>query len=213
MRSGPAPDPNALKRDRDGKQWAKLPAGGRTGAPPPWPLHPDPAVTGTIEHLRERAELLRDRWASAADDKQAALLAAELDGIELRLSVVLAEEEARERAEASMWEELWHSPQAVVWEADNATSTVALYVRSYLEATRPGATAGMRSVVKQLSEALLLTPMSLYAGRYVIAPEAEEVREPAAATAGGGGVKQAAPTGVRGRLAVVRPAEEEGDAE
>lgn len=38
-RSGPAPDPNALRRDRkaDG-EWLLLPAEGRKGAAPAWPL-------------------------------------------------------------------------------------------------------------------------------------------------------------------------------
>lgn len=37
-RSGPAPDPNALRRDRDGESWITLPAEGRKGRPPAWPL-------------------------------------------------------------------------------------------------------------------------------------------------------------------------------
>jgi len=39
-RSGPPPDPNALRRDRpsDQKAWTHLPAAGREGDPPPWPL-------------------------------------------------------------------------------------------------------------------------------------------------------------------------------
>lgn len=37
MRSGPAPDPNALRRDRDAKDWTKLPAAGREGDAPEWP--------------------------------------------------------------------------------------------------------------------------------------------------------------------------------
>lgn len=37
-RSGPAPDPNALRRDRDKAEWIHLPAAGRTAEPPPWPL-------------------------------------------------------------------------------------------------------------------------------------------------------------------------------
>lgn len=38
-RSGPAPDPNALRRDRksDG-EWTTLPASGRPGRAPSWPL-------------------------------------------------------------------------------------------------------------------------------------------------------------------------------
>ena len=38
--SGPPPDPNALRRDRpsDAAGWVVLPAEGRTGDPPEWPL-------------------------------------------------------------------------------------------------------------------------------------------------------------------------------
>lgn len=37
-RSGPAPDPNALRRDRDQGEWQSLPVGGRVGETPAWPL-------------------------------------------------------------------------------------------------------------------------------------------------------------------------------
>lgn len=37
-RSGPAPDPNALRRERDAGEWTILPADGRQGATPDWPL-------------------------------------------------------------------------------------------------------------------------------------------------------------------------------
>lgn len=37
-RSGPAPDPKALRREREDGQWTKLPAKGREEPPPEWPL-------------------------------------------------------------------------------------------------------------------------------------------------------------------------------
>lgn len=37
-RSGPAPDPEALRRERDAGEWTILPAEGRQGATPEWPL-------------------------------------------------------------------------------------------------------------------------------------------------------------------------------
>ncbi|MGW1813292.1 hypothetical protein ACWCQM_06935 [Streptomyces sp. NPDC002125] len=37
-RSGPAPDPDALRRERDAGEWSILPAEGRQGATPTWPL-------------------------------------------------------------------------------------------------------------------------------------------------------------------------------
>lgn len=37
-RSGPPPDPTALRRDRDAGEWTILPADGRPGDPPVWPM-------------------------------------------------------------------------------------------------------------------------------------------------------------------------------
>lgn len=37
-RSGPAPDPTAFRRERDAGDWTILPAEGRQGATPEWPL-------------------------------------------------------------------------------------------------------------------------------------------------------------------------------
>jgi hypothetical protein len=37
-RSGPAPDPTALRRERDAGEWTILPAEGREGATPAWPF-------------------------------------------------------------------------------------------------------------------------------------------------------------------------------
>lgn len=48
-RSGPAPDPNALRRDRpaDAAEWIVLPAEGRQGEAPDWPLtEPDDRELG-----------------------------------------------------------------------------------------------------------------------------------------------------------------------
>lgn len=52
-RSGPAKNPNAVRRDRDPMTLIHLPAGGREGDPPPWPL--------TKPNARERA-LWADEW-------------------------------------------------------------------------------------------------------------------------------------------------------
>src|SRR4051794_33046974 len=46
-RSGPPPDPNALRRDRDNGEWTDLPAAGREGPAPEWPL-PD-VLAGEME--------------------------------------------------------------------------------------------------------------------------------------------------------------------
>jgi hypothetical protein len=53
-RGGPAPDPNALRRERDSGDWVKLPAKGRDGDPPEWPL---------AGHSTREAELWAAEWA------------------------------------------------------------------------------------------------------------------------------------------------------
>lgn len=53
--SGPAPDPNALRRNRTNDAgWTDLPAAGREGDPPPWPLP---------EASAREADLWRTFWA------------------------------------------------------------------------------------------------------------------------------------------------------
>lgn len=54
--SGPPPDPNALRRNRkdDKAGWQTLPAEGRTGEPPEWPL---------IDLQPREWDLWRDLWA------------------------------------------------------------------------------------------------------------------------------------------------------
>lgn len=52
-RSGPAPDPTALRRERDAGEWTILPAEGREGAMPEWPL--------TEQSIRE-VELWERLW-------------------------------------------------------------------------------------------------------------------------------------------------------
>ena len=54
--SGPPPDPNALRRDRPADQagWTSLPAEGRAGEPPVWPL---------LQQTVREETLWRDMWA------------------------------------------------------------------------------------------------------------------------------------------------------
>lgn len=56
VKSGPAPDPLAFRRDRptDQGEWTDLPATGRAGAPPPWPL---------LDELAGEATLWERQWA------------------------------------------------------------------------------------------------------------------------------------------------------
>lgn len=54
-RSGPPPDPNALRRERDAGEWTILPAEGRQGPVPGWPLR------GQVDREAELWEMLWGR--------------------------------------------------------------------------------------------------------------------------------------------------------
>ena len=57
-RSGPPPDPNALRRERDKAEWRTLPIEGRPGEAPAWPLsaiQPREAELWPIEWRRPQA--------------------------------------------------------------------------------------------------------------------------------------------------------------
>jgi hypothetical protein len=86
-RSGPAPDPNALRRDRDGKDWISLPPVGRTEPAPKWPL--------TRPSSRELG-----LWASEWARPQAIMW--EINGQELEVALYVRSLVAAERNSASV---------------------------------------------------------------------------------------------------------------
>lgn len=54
-RSGRVPDPQALNRQRDGKEWTKLPSAGRLAPAPEWPL-------AVVEPTQEELLKWRELW-------------------------------------------------------------------------------------------------------------------------------------------------------
>lgn len=81
-RSGPPPDPNALRRDRDGAEWTVLPAEGRQKDSPRWPLF---GQTGREAELWERLWHMPQAvvWESARQDIEVALYVRNLALVEL----------------------------------------------------------------------------------------------------------------------------------
>lgn len=79
--------------------------------------------------------------------------------------------------ELELWVREWRRPQAVMWERDGQELEVAMYVRSVVEAERPGAVVAARTLVRQQQEALGLSQPGLARNRWRIgdaAPEAQE---------------------------------------
>lgn len=138
-RSGPAKDPDALRRDRkDDARWKLLPAEGRKGPTPDWPL------SGVAAHILD----LTPPWISEVEDE---------DKKQQLLDQIESEASARFAREVEIWKREWRRPQAVEWERNGQELEVALYVRSLVAAEAPNSKVTLRTLVKQQQEALGLS--------------------------------------------------------
>lgn len=76
-RSGPAPDPTALRRERDAGEWTILPAEGREGVAPEWPLtEPSEREADLWESLWRKPQALM--WERFGQEVEVALYARRL---------------------------------------------------------------------------------------------------------------------------------------
>lgn len=138
-RSGPPKDPEALRRDRKSDaKWTILPAEGRNGPTPEWPL------SGRVAHILP----LTPSWIQQVEDE---------DEKQRLLDQIESEASARFSRELEIWASEWQRPQAVEWERNGQELEVALYVRALVTAEAPDAKVTLRTLVKQHQEALGLS--------------------------------------------------------
>ncbi|GCD37951.1 hypothetical protein OEIGOIKO_05761 [Streptomyces chrestomyceticus JCM 4735] len=166
---GPAPKPNARRRNAT-VAMTKLPAGGRKGAPPKWPL-PDDVVTVAKRDMAQRQ----------ADELELALLEPELtgrarsaaqrklDAAQTAATVLGKQLETQARTEGELWAELWATPQAVAWERLGWTREVAQYVRWKVRAEMGDLDASKEA--RQLGDRLGLTPLAMLRLRWEVATD------------------------------------------
>ena len=81
-RSGVAPDPNALRRDRAGDaEWITLPAAGRPGPPPAWPIG-EPSERETVLWTRYWAKPQGLEWERLGMEHEVAIFIRRLAEVE-----------------------------------------------------------------------------------------------------------------------------------
>jgi len=99
IRSGPAPDPNALRRDRDKAEWNHLPSIGRQGPPPAWPLtRPTRREVALWEREWSRPQALM--WESNGQMVEVALYVRSLKDAEKPKATVAARTLVRQQQDA-----------------------------------------------------------------------------------------------------------------
>ncbi len=175
--NGPAPSANSRRRNAQ-LPMTMLPANGREGDPPAWPLLDDVTMTARCDaarRLRDELELqllepeLTGRRRAAAQKKYDAALT-EANILEKKL-------EAQQGIEAEIWGGLWHLPQAVMWERLGWVREVAQYVRWKVQAEMGDLDASKEA--RMLADRLGLNPLSMLRLRWEVS--ADEVAEQRAA--------------------------------
>lgn len=173
---GPAPKHPSTRARRNDPQkgFTVLPAAGRSGGPPPWPLLPHPAMVAQLEVARDRVASLQLELEHADDGRTKGRLRRELNKNELAVATLQLQIEQATDAEVSLWAELWAMPQAVVWEQAHAFREVAQYVRWKIAAEQGSLDAAKEA--RMLSDRLGLNPLALVRLRLEIekAEEAED---------------------------------------
>ena len=76
----------------------------------------------------------------------------------------------RSRRELTLWNRLWKLPQAVMWDESGQHTQVALYVRRFTEAEKPGSAVNLSTLIRQQEEALGLSLPGLLMRRWRIEP-------------------------------------------
>lgn len=136
-----------------------LPAEGRQGEVPAWPLQPDVSMTALLEVQRDRMVSLQVELEQEEDGRARGRIRRELNKLEMANAKLALEIEQATDAEAALWADLWTTPQAVFWEESHAHREVAQYVRWKIRAEQGNLDAGKEA--RMLSDRLGLNPLAL----------------------------------------------------
>jgi hypothetical protein len=187
--AGRGPSPKAEPVRRNARSSAvMLPAEGRQGETPAWPLPDDVMLTARLEVLRSeqaQLELLLDQ---GPDPKEANRLRHRLGQNVEKIAVAEAMVQGSKRAELELWEELWRLPHAVAWERMRWTREVAQYARWKAKAELGDMDASKEA--RMLADRLGLTPKAMQDLRWQIV--SDEV-----------GTARQSRSGARGRIKAV----------
>lgn len=168
---GPAPkDPSERARRNATVSMTALPAQGRTGPTPKWPLIDDLRLTVQAAAINTR---IADLQFLVDDDELTPAKRARLDQkiAAERMSLAVVEEKlSRQRSlERNLWKELWRTPQAAAWEHLGWTRDVATYARLSVLAEMGDMPALQEA--RMWSDRLGLTPMAMLRLRWKVSTD------------------------------------------
>jgi hypothetical protein len=174
---GMGPPPSVNRRRRN---WSPattpLPAAGRAGPPPQWPLPPDITTRAKLQVAEDKLEHLRQRRRDGDHIPETSIIRARE-----RIAVLQAVIANQHDREIELWRELWATPQAVAWERLRWTREIAQYTRWATLGESGDMDAAKEA--RQLADRLGLTPLALARLRWEIVDTATDTSGPATITA------------------------------
>lgn len=181
---GPPPKhPSQRRRTNPTVAMTRLPAEGRKGPAPAWPLIPDVVLQARHDMLTVKVERLQRDRADALDmGENTGGIEKKIDTAMERLFIVEAQLAAQRDLEASLWVDLWALPQAVEWERLGWLRDVAQYVR--FKVMGELGELDMAKEARMWSDRLGLTPLAMLRLRWEVSHDevAERRTEKPAAT-------------------------------
>lgn len=181
--NGPPPNPNSRRRNAQ-VAMTVLPAAGRQGEPPRWPLLDDVTMTARRDAARRTAdELELQLLEPELTGRKRTAAQRRLDAAQIEANILAKKLEAAQSVEAELWVELWRLPQAVMWERMGWVREVAQYVRWKVQAEMGDLDASKES--RMLADRLGLNPLAMLRLRWEVS--SDEVGAQRAARPGRGG--------------------------
>lgn len=174
---GPAPKPPGQRARRNATvAMTRLPAGGRQGKTPVWPLLDDIALSARRDVLAAKADKLRFALEDTPPGPEKARLERRLEETDVEVAILDKRMAAQRGLEKKLWRELWKTPQAVAWERLGWVRDVGQYVRWKVLAELGDLDAAREA--RQLSDRIGLTPLAMLRLRWEIVDEEEMAERP-----------------------------------
>ena len=158
--AGPPPKRTSRRSTAKNGGFTSLPAKGREGAIPEWPLPADIELTAMLDQAQDAITALDAEIASCEDGRKLGGLRRKRDQASLRADIAKIRLDRSADAERELWELLWTTPQAVMWDESPAFErAVAAFVRFNIRAEQGDLKAAPEARLR--GQELGLTPLSL----------------------------------------------------
>lgn len=159
---GPAGKHPSVRARRNNPKagFTALPAAGRTGSVPSWPLPPDASVSAARDFAQDKVASLTADLERETDGRKRGGIKRQLATAEQSAAILSIQFEQQDDLEAELWSLLWSTPQAKIWEESTAfVRTLAQFVRWNVKGEQGNLDAAKEARIR--GKEFGLTPLTL----------------------------------------------------